>query len=51
MARDDCSVCERHFPEGKGLTDGLCKACRRRRRELKVEAEGSAAAETEAGEE
>lgn len=51
MAQDDCSVCERHFPEGKGLKDGLCKGCRAARREMQEEAKGSAESQPEPGEE
>lgn len=31
MARDVCADCEKHFPRGEGLKDGLCPDCRKAR--------------------
>ena len=28
MPQDECRDCEGFFPHGKGLTEGLCDACR-----------------------
>ena len=27
MPRDECIVCDRHFPGGEGLEDGRCPPC------------------------
>jgi len=50
MAYDACEDCDSHFPEGKGLKDGLCKGCRAARKAMKEEA-AEAESQAEPGEE
>lgn len=51
MARDICRDCEEHFPEGEGLKDGICPACRATRKKLHGKAEAEPASTGEKKEE